>query len=99
MGRAAVNASLLVEPAQPVTWPKQGCGEARPAPLDEPALPYFGPGLLLAASHFIEIVDNERSMTIADEGDRRIPAATLHKRQFWIAKSRTQGDALSRFRS
>jgi hypothetical protein len=37
--------------------------------------------------HFIEIVDDEGPMTIADEGDRRILAAMLQKRQFRIALS------------
>ena len=37
---------------------------------------------------------DEGPMAIADEGDRRIPAATLQERQFKIR--RTQGDGLSR---
>jgi hypothetical protein len=50
-------------------------------------LPYFGPGLLQVELHFIEIVDDEGPRTIADEGDRRILAAMLQKRQFRIALS------------
>ena len=61
-------------------------------------LPYFGPGLFRGAFHFIEMVDDEKPMIIADEGDRRIPAAMLQKRQLRIALSPTLGDGLSKFR-
>ena len=56
----------------------------------------MAPAASKPALHFIEIVDDERPMTIADEGDRPIPAAMLQKRQLRIALSRTQGDRLSK---
>jgi hypothetical protein len=98
MGRAAMNARSFVDPVQPVIAPKQRrARRSGRAPLMSRR------SLTLARStqvalHFNEIIDDEMPMTIADEGDRRIPAAMLQKRQLRIALSRTQDDGLSRFR-